>query len=197
MQGKLITLYGINNIGKTTHAKLLVERLRSEGHKSFYVKYPVYDIKPTGVFLNNALRNSDGQKISEDELQMWFVLNRYQWEGRLKELLNEGHIVVAEDYIGTGLAWGMAKGLEQDWLESMNKHLIKEDFALMLEGERTLKAREKNHVHELNDDLVAKCLKTHDHLAKEYGWNRVKLQSRKEDTHELLWKELKNFLDKS
>jgi len=194
MEGKLITLYGINNIGKTTHSKLLAERLRSNGHKAYYVKYPVYDIKPTGAFLNNILRNSDGQKISEDELQMWFVLNRYQWQERLRELLSEGYIVVAEDYIGTGIAWGMAKGLKKEWLESMNAHLIKEDFALMLEGERSLNAREDHHVHEQNDDLVAKCLKTHDALASEYGWKRVSLQKEKKDTANLIWKEVEAFL---
>ena len=65
--GKLITIYGINNIGKSTHAKLIVERLKQNGYKAFYVKYPVYNMEPTGVFLNEVLRGEGGQKISEDE----------------------------------------------------------------------------------------------------------------------------------
>jgi hypothetical protein len=44
--------------------------------------------------------------MDEHELQLWFVLNRYQYEPELKKLLNDGYIVIAEDYVGTGIAWG-------------------------------------------------------------------------------------------
>jgi len=191
--GKLITIYGINNIGKSTHAKLIVERLKKNGQKAYYVKYPVYDMDPTGVFLNEVLRGKDGQNISEDELQMWFVMNRYQWQPELKRLLEDDYIVVAEDYIGTGLAWGMAKGLDRKWLEEMNKYLVKEDFAIMMQGKRALGAREAVHVHERNNELVKRCVKTHDELADSYGWVRVDLQKEKTDTAELMWAEVEKF----
>lgn len=193
MKGKFITLYGINNIGKSTHAKLLVERLNAEGYKAVYVKYPVYDLEPTGPFLNSVLRGG-AQKISEDELQLWFILNRYQFEPQLREWLSDGYIVVAEDYSGTGIAWGAAKGLAMDWLVSANKYLLKEDFALMLEGERSLSAREKDHVHEQNDGLVARCVEVHEELAGEFGWRRIRLQVEKEDTAELIWVAVREFL---
>lgn len=200
MRGKFITIYGINNIGKSTHAKLLVERLEKEGYKAKFLKYPVYDIEPTGPFLNNILRNPNGQKnsagekISEDELQLWFVMNRYQYQPELNRLLDEGYIVVAEDYVGTGIAWGMAKGLDEEWLKSANKYLLKEDFAIVLEGKRDLKAQEKTHVHEQNIELVEKCLKTLSHLTSKYNWRRIQIQSKIEDTAEILWNTVSEFL---
>lgn len=196
MRGIFITIYGINNIGKSTHAKLLVERLEKEGCKAKFVKYPVYDIEPTGLFLNNVLRDPNGQKISEDELQLWFVMNRYQFQPELKRFLEEGYIVVAEDYVGTGIAWGMAKGLDEAWLESANKYLIKEDFAIVLEGKRDLAAQEKTHVHEQNNDLIGRCIKTHQHLAEKYGWHCIQLQPKISDTAALIWDEVNLFLDK-
>ena len=42
MRGKFIVLYGINNLGKTTQAKFLVEKLQSQGLRAEYVKYPIY-----------------------------------------------------------------------------------------------------------------------------------------------------------
>jgi len=33
-KGKLIVLYGINNLGKTTQAELLVEKIKSNGKKT-------------------------------------------------------------------------------------------------------------------------------------------------------------------
>ena len=195
MSGKLITIYGVNNMGKTTHSKLLVERLNKEGHKAFHVKYPVYDIEPTGSFLNSVLRNKDGQKISEDELQLWFILNRYQYQEKLKELLVDGYIVIAEDYIGTGIAWGVAKGLELEWCENANKHLLKEDLTVLIHGQRDLNAVEEGHVHEQNHELVDKCADVFSKLADKYNWKRVELQDEIEDTAKLLYETISQFLN--
>jgi dTMP kinase len=194
MRGKFITLYGINNIGKTTHAKKLVEKLEAAGHKATYIKYPVYDVEPSGVFIDQVLRGEKGQNISEDELQFWFVLNRYQYQPTLQQNLEDGYIVVAEDYIGTGIAWGTAKGLETEWLESVNSRLVKEDLAIMMEGKRDESAKEAIHVHEQNDDLIQRCTKVHDELADKYGWKRVMLQDKIEDTADLIWDMVDDFL---
>lgn len=192
--GKFITLYGINNIGKTTHAKLLVKKLQKKGYKSIYIKYPVYDIHPSGDYINKILRNSDQQKISEDELQLWFVLNRYQFQDQLKKYLDEGIVVVAEDYIGTGIAWGTAKDLDEEWMENINKNLIKEDLSIFIEGKRDLRAKESKHVHEQNEDLIKKCTEIHLKLADKYSWKRVKLQSTIESTAKLIWDIVDDFL---
>lgn len=183
----LITLYGINNIGKTTQALRLVERLKEAGHDAAYVKFPVYEIEPTGTFLNQFLRSGDAQEITEEELQMWFTLNRYQFEPTLKKWLDEGKIVIAEDYIGTGIAWGTVKGASTDWLESMNTHLIKEDLAIMIDGERFKEAAEDGHLHESNDEFMKRSRQIHLELAERYDWTVVPLQNGIEKMNDILW----------
>jgi dTMP kinase len=195
-KGAFITIYGINNVGKSTHARLLVERLKKEGYKAHYVKYPVYDVSPSGPFINKILRGSDKQHISEEELQMWFVINRYQFQPKLQKLLEDGNIVVAEDYRGTGIAWGISKGLDENWVETINSKVLPEDFVIFLDGTRELRAKEKRHVHEQNDDLSEKCGEVHHYLAKKYGWKRVKVQSKINDTAELVWEVTNEFLKK-
>jgi thymidylate kinase len=194
MKGKFITLYGINNIGKSTHAKRLVEKLEQKGFKAFYVKYPVYDVIPSGPFINNILRGNDSQTISEEELQLWYVVNRYQYQKEVERMTNEGFIVVAEDYSGTGIAWGIAKGLDEKWVENINSKLLKEDLAIMLEGERDKSACEARHVHEQNETLIEKCTFVHSQLADKYGWRRVQLQKNVEDTAKLIWDIVDDFL---
>lgn len=184
----LITLYGINNIGKTTHTTRLVERLIEEGHDAVRVKYPVYELHPSGEYLNEMLRSGDKQQISEEELQMWFVLNRYQFEPQLKAWLDAGKIVVAEDYIGTGMAWGIAKGANLEWLESLNQKLIREDLAILIDGQRAVDSIESGHLHEENHALIERCRQVHFELAARYGWKKVALQTEKNDTFELIWK---------
>lgn len=186
MEGTFITLYGINNIGKSTQAKMLIERLRSQGYEAEYLKYPIYDLEPSGPYINKVLR-SDEQEISEEELQMWYTINRYQFQSELELKLMQGIIVVAEDYTGTGLAWGTAKGASLEWLTSINEYLLKEDVAILMDGERFMQAKEEHHVHETNDALVARCREVHMELARELGWHVISVDGDKQYVHERIW----------
>lgn len=187
MKGKFIVIYGINNIGKTVQSKRLVGHLRRLRKKAIYVKYPVYRMKPTGPLLDKILRSGKKQKISEEELQLLFVLNRYQFQPTLLRWLREGKYVVAEDYRYTGVAWGVAKGASQRLLENMNKFLVQEDVAILMEGARKLSALEKNHIHETRDALVSRCAKVFRSLAKKYGWKKVQVSPDKDETERRLW----------
>jgi len=195
-KGKFITLYGINNIGKSTQTKLLVDSLRQHGYDAVVVKYPVYDIHPTGPFLNQVLRSSNEvQKLSEEELQMWFTLNRFQFQDQLKEWLDEGKIVIAEDYTGTGLAWGSAKGANLDWLMSLNKNLLQEDFSVFLKGKRNLNAKESVHLHENNDDLIEACQFIMENLAKKFEWKTIAVKPSISETAKDIWEAVEGFLN--
>ena len=125
---------------------------------------------------------------------MWYTLNRYQFEPELKEMLAEGKIVIAEDYVATGLAWGSAKGANLDWLIEMNKYLLKEDLAIYLKGKRNLQAKEYNHLHESNDELVEACQFIYDNLAVKFNWNKVQVKNSIGETAEDLWNTVNKFL---
>lgn len=194
-KGKFITIYGINNIGKSTQCKILMENLKKNGFDAVYLKYPVYSIEPTGTYINNVLRNSGNvQNIGEDQLQMWYTLNRYQFEPELKQMLDEGKIVVAEDYTATGLAWGSAKGASLEWLMEMNKYLLKEDLAIYLKGKRNMQAREANHIHESNDDLVEACQFIYDNLAVKFKWEKVSVKPSIGETADEMWSVVHKYL---
>ncbi len=195
-KGKFITFYGVNNVGKSTQAKILIDNLKKNGYDAVFVKYPVYELEPSGVFINNILRGSgnDGQKISEDEFQMWYTINRYQFEPTLKRMLDEGKIVVAEDYIGTGLAWGSAKGANLDWLIEVQKYLLKEDLPILLKGRRNIQARESNHIHESNNDLAEAVGFILDNLADKYDWRRIEVTNSISETADRIWTDVEAYL---
>lgn len=188
-----IAIYGINNIGKTKHALRLVERLKIMGIPAVYIKYPVYAQKPTGPLLNKILRSQKKQKMSEEELQLWFVLNRYQFQPTLKKMLAQKKVVVAEDYIGTGIAWGVTKGAALRELENMNKFLVQPGLEILIDGRRVLRAKEKKHIHERDDQLVSKCQKVFRRLAKRYQWKVVKRAEDRDITAARIWKVIAPF----
>lgn len=194
-KGLFIAVYGVNNIGKSTHCRILSERLKREGYDVVSLKFPIYDLEPTGTTLNGILRGQEGQQIPEAELQTLFTQNRKDFEPQLRKYLEEGKIVIAEDYTGTGIAWGMAKGLSLEFMENLNRGLLKEDFSILMAGYRDPRATEKHHIHEQNTELLSSVSKIFIQLGERYGWRKIELQQNIPDTAGLIWDAVKTFID--
>lgn len=182
-----IVLYGINNLGKSTQAKKLVDRFLAEGKKAVYLKYPIYDLDPSGIMLNAYLREGNPYKLTAREAQTLYTLNRAQYEKQLETLLDSGTIVIAEDYTGTGIAWGMGAGVKKDYLLQINSALKKEDLAFWFDGERFLEAKEQKHKHESDDSLMSTVRGAHEELAQDFGWIHINANQSIEETHQQLW----------
>lgn len=188
MNGKLIVLYGINNIGKTTQAEMLVDALIEAGFEAEYMKYPRYEIEPSGPYINSVIR--EGVEASPEELQMWYALNRHQSEKILKEKLDKGKVVVAEDYTGTGIAWGMTYGVKKEWLEAINENLIKEDVGILMTGARHITGIEEDHANETDDEAMERSKEVHEELGKAYGWKSVDASGTIDEVHDRIMEEV-------
>lgn len=176
MIGKLITLYGINGIGKTTQVELLVTWLKSQGKQASRLKYPVYDLEPTGPFIYKYLRDTEFREkneLSTEALQMKYAENRKEYEGELKKRLEAGEWIVAEDYTGTGIAWGLTWGADLEYLEKINQDLYQPDLCILMHGERFDTAIEAGHRNEMADERIKICKNFHLLLGARYGWKQV------------------------
>jgi len=174
-KGKFIVLYGSNNLGKTTQAKLLVEDLIiKHGKNAEYLKYAIYGLEPSGSLINEYLRQGNPHQFSAREFQMLQVLNRTQSEPKLIEKLNKGTWIVAEDYIGTGIAWGMIAGVDKNLLYKLNSHLLKEDLGILFQGETFPENLDKTNIHETNPAVLEKVNQAFAEIARDFGWHIVK-----------------------
>jgi len=191
-RGKLIVLYGINNLGKTTEAKLLIEKLTTEGYKTEYIKYGIYDLLPSGKILNEYLRKDNPHNLSPREFQLVHIINRTQYQPILEEKLNQGTNIVAEDYMGTGISWGMGAGVDKNFLIKANSHLTKEDIVILLDGQRFTESVEKNHNHENNQALIDKVRQAYLELAKDFNWHIVNANHSIEEVFKKIWEIVKN-----
>jgi len=196
-KGLFIVLYGINNLGKSTQAKLLVEKLNKEGCDAKYLKYPIYDLEPSGPKINAYLREGNPDKLTPKQVQELYTKNRRDFETTLLSKLEQGVNVVAEDYTGTGLAWGIGAGVDETYMREINKGLLMEDVAFLFEGERFREATENNHRHETNEGLMQKVKTVHTRLGQEFGWIRVDANKSIEEIHEFLWQDITMKLNKN
>ncbi len=184
-KGKFIALYGINNLGKTGQRERLQNVLEKQGLTVLGIKYPIYSLMPTGPEINAVLRQ--GMPMAEVDLQGLYARNRRDFEPSLRKHLYQGGWVVAEDYIGTGIAWGMAGGISLDILEEMNKNLLLPDLEILLDGKRFLQSREENHRNEADDAKCERARVAHLFLAERYGWRKVLANQSKEEVHREIW----------
>jgi dTMP kinase len=196
-KGKFIAIYGINGIGKTTQVEKLVEHLKSKEKNASRLKYPVYDLEPEGPFIHKYLRDPEFRKnneLSTDELQMKYVENRKRYEKKLAERLGNGEWIVAEDYIGTGIAWGLTWGGNLEYLEEINRDLFQADLSILMHGDRFFTAIEKDHRNEMAPDRIQVCKNFHLLLADRYGWEIVSANQSVESVNQEIIRVVNNLL---
>jgi len=189
-RGKLITILGINNVGKSTQAELLKNRIWESGDRRLptSVKYPFYDLEPIGPMLNDYLRHGNPLNLTSREFQTLQAFHRLQVEPIIVNTLETGVHVIAEDYLGTGIAWGLGSGVDEEYLYKINSKLLIEDLTILLNGDRFLEAREGGHTHESDNVLTEKVRRIHLELARDCGWSVVNANNNIEEVHENIWR---------
>jgi len=184
-KGQFIVLYGANNLGKSTQAKMLVENLIIQlGKEAEYLKYAIYSLEPSGSLINGYLRQNNPNKFTPREFQLLQVLNRTQHEPKLKEKLDKGTWVIAEDYVGTGIAWGMVSGVDKALLYQMNSHLLKENLGILFEGDPFIDNSDKTNAHEQSSATLAKVNEAFKEISRDFGWFTVNANRSKEEIQE-------------
>ena len=181
MKGKFIVVYGMNNLGKTTMINSLIDFLKSQGKDTIYLKYPIYDLEPTGPRINRYLREGNPENLNPTTVQQIYSDNRRNYEAELKKMIDDNKWIIAEDYKGTGIAWGMIGGATVEDMEEVNKGLLEADLSILLDGERFLTGIETGHTHESATNLWPKGRNIHLDLAKRYGWKIANANQTKEE----------------
>jgi dTMP kinase len=191
-KGKFIVIYGANNLGKTTQAKILVKKLKKTGRKVKLIKYPVYDLEPTGSIVNKFLRKN--LRLTEYEAQYIFVRNRWDYQPTLEKMLNNGIWVVAEDYKGTSICWGATHGVPLSKMIKLNSGVKEEDLVILLDGTQFKDSIEKRH-HNETSKMWDKGRKMHLKVGKMFDWKKVKADDPVDKVAENIWKEVEKVLD--
>lgn len=172
-KGLFVVLYGPSGVGKTKQLDLLEDHLRGEGVSVKRVEYPIYELGEAGPKLKKILWRRQ-KALPELEMQELFAQNRRDFEPTLKAWLNSGVTVLAEDYKGTGMVWGVARGLGIEKMEEINKEFADPDVSILIDGPRRLDLREgEGHVYNTDEDEWYRARKVYLQMADRYGWIRV------------------------
>jgi thymidylate kinase len=172
-RGLFIVVYGLSGVGKTKQLELLGEKLKQERIAFKEVEYPIYELGEAGPRLKRIVWRKE-RGLPEEEMQQLFAQNRRDFEPTLKKWLVSGVTVLAEDYKGTSIVWGVTRGMQLERIEEINKEFPDPDVSILIDGPRRLDIRPgEGHIYQTDEDEWYRARKTYLDMADRYGWIRV------------------------
>uniref|UniRef100_A0A336L6X4 Thymidylate kinase n=1 Tax=Culicoides sonorensis TaxID=179676 RepID=A0A336L6X4_CULSO len=129
LRGALIVFEGCDRAGKTTQAKLLVEKLKKIGHDALYMNFPNRK-SDSGKLIDAYLQSK--RNFTDQGIHLLFSLNRWEAKQEMEDLLLNGTTLIVDRYSYSGVAFSAAKGLDFQFCKGPEAGLIKPDLVMYL-----------------------------------------------------------------
>jgi dTMP kinase len=125
MAGLFVVFEGITGSGKKTYIRLIADRLVAAGNAVTIISFPNYE---TEIARLTKKRDYDNYTIS-----LLHAADRTQYQERIKALLDIGHIVLCDRYSYSNFAYQSVQGLPMDWLQAIEKFVVKPDLIFLID----------------------------------------------------------------
>ncbi len=173
MPGMLIAFEGLDQSGKQTQAELLRDRLKAGGHKSRLVSFPDY---ATSIGEEIARSLQGEREYGPDVMQLLYVANRYERKPDLQRWLDGGLMLVCDRYLASSIAYGVAFGLDRQWLIDMQRFLPPPALTILLDIAPETAVQRKSvdrDRYERDLALLGRVRETYHALADDPSWIRI------------------------
>ena len=192
-RGKIIVIEGTDKAGKTSQSRMLAETLKVSGKVCVILDFPDYTT-PIGMEIKAFL---EGKRDYLPEVKhLLFSANRWEKKKEIESMLENGTIIVMNRYWQSNLVYGVANGMDINWLLRLDKGLPKEDIVLVMLVNPNISAKraEMQDAFESDPQLAAKAYKNYLKFAKQYRWKVIDGSKSKEQVHQELTKMIRKEL---
>jgi dTMP kinase len=172
-RGALVSIEGIDAVGKRTQATVLASWLGSRGLNVRTVSFPDY-----GTVIGSEIRRflHGGVNYPPEVRHILFAANRWEKKRDLESALTQADVVIVNRYSESNLAYGVANGLKLEWLAGLEDGLPKPDLVVVLDAPaaelRSRRGRRKDE-YESDAALQDRTRRAYLDLAAEFGWKVV------------------------
>jgi len=132
-KGILIVFEGIDGSGKTTQAKILLEKLQKKGLDAVYFQEPSQGkwgriIKEKALILDSL--------TPQEEVDLFQKDRRDNVEKNINPALKDKKVVILDRYYFSTIAYQGARGIDPEWIRRNNeKFAVKPDLVFILDIE--------------------------------------------------------------
>lgn len=124
----IITLEGIDHAGKSTQAVMLGGWMKST-YNVRMLEFPDYTT-PIGRRIARHLRCMDTDYATLHELM---AKNRLEKVAYIQQAINDGYTLVIDRYIESNIVYGVANGLDREWLVGLDSDIPKADVIILMD----------------------------------------------------------------
>lgn len=193
--GHIITIEGIDAVGKQTQTLLLVARLKNNKMKTATLSFPDYET-PIGKEIHSFL---SGRRTFVPELRhMLFAANRWEKAPLIDRYRESGKTVVINRYSESNIVYGAANGLDIEWLTALEEGLPKSDAVIVLDAPvKGLLSRRgaTRDSYEKNLRLQERARELYKNLAPRFGWDVVDATGDRQTVHKSIVEVLKKRMN--
>lgn len=119
-------------------------------------------------------------------LHVMYAANRYELKNHIQQSILKGNIVILNRYFESNICYGLARGLEKGWLQSLDKLMPRPDLTIIIDLPITESNKRNPNPDKNKSDnkLLMDVKRIFLELAREYGWVTVDGNRNKNELHD-------------
>ena len=184
----IIAIEGSDQAGKKTQTAMLPKALKSQKIKTTVFDFPDYSTvigKEIDAYLHGK------RKFPPEIIHYLYAANRWEKVQEIKKSVAKNSILIMNRYYHSNIVYGIANGLKEKWLESLDAGVPKSDLVIVLDVSQTesfLRKKSKRDKFEKNKLFLKKISQIYRKLAKKHKWKLIDASGTKQETHKEILK---------
>ena len=188
--GKLVVIEGSDGSGKATQTRKLYERLRDLEANVRRVSFPNYESESSAL-IKMYLRGDfggDAEAVNPYAAATFYAVDRFAGYNEWKDFYRSGGLVLSDRYVGSNMAYQVAKFIRErdreeflSWLYDLEFNrfqLPRPDMTIFLDMPPAIcamlrKERGREDIHEADAEYLLKTYNAYKEIAQRYGWRIV------------------------
>jgi dTMP kinase len=179
----IIAIEGSDQAGKKTQTAMLAKALKSQKIKTTVFDFPDYSTvigKEIDAYLHGK------RKFPPEIIHYLYAANRWEKVEEIKKSAAKNSILIMNRYYHSNIVYGIANGLKEKWLESIDAGVPKSDLVIVLDVSQTesfSRKKSKRDKFEKNKLFLKKISQIYRKLAKKHKWKIIDASGTKQETH--------------
>ena len=190
----IITIEGVDQSGKTVQSKMLTDRLLEIGVEATLFSFPDY----TTVLGRKIKESLAAESVDIQRIHTLLAENRRERLPDIQQALYQNKIIVMNRYYESNMIYGMANGLDVQWLKDLDSDMPKSDMVILLDisASESFRRKHTRDIFETDVQFMENVVDTYRIYAEQEGWRIIDGTQTPKLVHDSIWDTLKLTISK-
>ncbi len=180
--------------GKTVQSKMLTDRLLEIGVEATLFSFPDY----TTVLGRKIKESLAAESVDIQRIHTLLAENRRERLPDIQQALYQNKIIVMNRYYESNMIYGMANGLDVQWLKDLDFDMPKSDMVILLDisASESFRRKHTRDIFETDVQFMENVVDTYRIYAEQEGWRIIDGTQTPKLVHDSIWDTLKLTISK-